>query len=130
MSATPICDAIDERFNAWDAQIEDLKNQTKEAAKEQVKKIKKDIEDYTKSKEKELNKQDEETQSKTQAAEAINEIKGGISKVEEAVGAINKILTFLGDAAEQLIAVAADISQAPAKLTKRSAETLSKLTEI
>ena len=68
---TPICDAIDARFDAWDNQIDELKEQAEKAAKEQAKKIKKDIEDYVKAKVDELTKQDEETKKKTEAANTI-----------------------------------------------------------
>lgn len=126
----PICDAINNQFDSWDMQIEDLKNKSKEAAREQAEKIKKDIENYMDKKGSELENQKNKVESKSQAVQAIDAIKSGIDKVEDAVSAINKILEFLGDIAGELINTSVDIMAAPAVLTERSAKSLKKLTEI
>ena len=128
---TPICDAIDARFDAWDNQIDELKEQTEKAAKEQVKKIKKDVEDYVKDKVDELTKQDEETKKKTEAATTILGFKlENIEKPEDTIQAVKSMITFLQDVAECIIATAKDIAEAPNKLKERSEQTLGKLTKV
>lgn len=128
---TPICDAIDARFDAWDNQIDELKEQAEKAAKEQAKKIKKDVEDYVKAKVDELTKQDEETKKKTAAANTIIGFNiENIINPEDTIQAVKDMITFLQDAAECIIATAADIVNAPGKLQERSKQTLGKLTEV
>ena len=126
-SKTPITDGINRQFDAWDAQIDDLKNKSREAAKEQAEKIKKDIKDYTEKKKEELQGEKEETEEKSSAAKAVAAIKDGISSIDDAVGAINKILKFVGDSALYLVAVAADIAKAPTTLVNRANQSLAKL---
>ena len=128
---TPICDAIDARFDAWDNQIDELKEQAEKAAKEQAIKIKKDVEDYVKAKVDELTKQDEETKKKIEAATTILGFKlEDIKKPEDTIQAVKSMITFLQDVAECIIATAADIVDAPDKLQERSKQTLGKLTEV
>lgn len=128
---TPICDAIDARFDAWDNQIDELKEQAEKAAKEQAKKIKKDVEDYVKAKVDELTKQDEETKKKTTAATTILGFNiEKIEKPEDTIQAVKDMITFLQDAAKCIIATANDIVNAPGKLQERSKQTLGKLTEV
>lgn len=128
---TPICDAIDARFDAWDNQIDELKEQAEKAAKEQVEKIKKDVEDYVKTKVDELTKQDEETKKKTAAANTIIGFNiENITKPEDTIQAVKSMITFLQDVANCIIATAKDIAEAPNKLRERSKQTLGKLTEV
>lgn len=124
----PITDAINAQFDSWDQQIEDLKNQTKEAAKEQAEKIKKDIQEYAEKKKEELNKEQEATDNKSSAAEGV--ANATIDNVDQAVSTINKILAFLKDTAELVLATAADLAMATPTLASRSAQSLGKLTQI
>lgn len=129
LSKTPITDGINRQFDAWDAQIEEAKRKSAEAAKEQCDKIKEDIKNYTEEKKEELTEQRDETNDKSQPAKAIDAIKDGIKDIDEAVGAINKMIKFLADSAMYLIAVAADTMQAPTTLVTRANQSLQKLGE-
>lgn len=125
----PVCKAIEAQFDAWDAQIDDLKNKSKEAAMEQAKKIKKDIEDYAEKKGEELDKQKDETEAKTSTAEELKEI-ANPTKIEDALDAVQKTLKLVKDIADEILGTAADIMAAPGVLAKRSAESIGKLTGV
>ena len=91
MAGGPICNAINAQFDAWDAQINDLKNKSREAAKEQAEKIKKDIKEYAKKKKEELTEQKEETDAKKEAF-AVPDVP---DKPEEILGWATKVKDIL-----------------------------------
>lgn len=126
MSSTPICDAINNQFDQWDKQIEELKNKTKEAAKEQAEKIKKDIQEYVEAKSKELTDQKTDSEEK-QNALAIPSVPTSPEKAVEACAGIIKCLQEL---VKMISSVVLDIAAAPGVLTDRAKNIKDKLTQI
>jgi ElaB/YqjD/DUF883 family membrane-anchored ribosome-binding protein len=126
MSNTPICDAINNQFDQWDKQIEELKNKTKEAAKEQAEKIKKDIQEYVEAKSKELTDQKTSSENK-QNALAIPSVP---TSPDKAVEACAGIITCLEELVKMISSVVVDSGAAPVVLTQRSTQTINKLTQI
>lgn len=126
MSNTPICDAINNQFDQWDKQIEELKNKTKEAAKEQAEKIKKDIQEYVEAKSKELTDQKTSSENK-QNALAIPSVP---TSPDKAVEACAGIITCLEELVKMISSVVVDSGAAPGVLTQRSTQTINKLTQI
>lgn len=124
MSSTgPICTAINEQFDAWDTQIDELKNKSAEAAREQAEKIKKDIKDYVEEKKDELTKQKEETEAKKEAF-AVPDVP---SKPEDILGWATKVKDILTEIVNVITSVALDIALAPGLLVNRANQSLTKL---
>ena len=126
MSSTPICDAINNQFDQWDKQIEELKNKTKEAAKEQAEKIKKDIQEYVEAKSKELTEQSTDSTNKKNAL-AIPSVP---TSPDDVVKACTDIITCLQELVKMISSVVLDIAAAPGVLTNRADKTKDKLTQI
>lgn len=123
MSAGPICQAIEDQFDAWDSQIEDLKNKTVEAAKEQAKKIKKDIKDYVAKKKEELNKQKDESDAKKEAFK----VPDVPTDPKDIIDWANKVGAILTEIINVITAVVTDLAMAPSTLIKRANQSLSNL---
>ena len=126
MAVGPICNAINSQFDAWDAQIEDLKNKSKEAAMEQAEKIKKDIQDYAEKKGEELEKQATETEAKEQALAVPTPPKD----IDDVVGFCSKVVTCLQEMVSMIATTVVDTAAAPAVLSTRVAQSLEKLANI
>lgn len=122
-STGPICTAINEQFDAWDAQIDELKNKSAEAAREQAEKIKKDIKDYVEEKKEELTEQKEETNAKKKAF-AVPDVP---SKPEDILGWATKVKDILTEIVNVITSVALDITLAPGLLVNRANQSLQKL---
>lgn len=122
----PICSAINSQFDSWDAQIEDLKNKTKEAAIEQAEKIKKDIQEYAEKKGEELTKQKTETEAKEQALAVPTAPKD----TDDVVSFCGKVVTCLQEIVKTVASVSTDIASAPGVLSARATQSLEKLANI
>lgn len=122
-STGPICTAINEQFDAWDAQIDELKNKSAEAAREQAEKIKKDIKDYVEEKKDELTKQKQETEAKESAIKPPVKPKD----IDEVVGFCEKVATCLQEIVKFVTVITTDIAFAPSTLVSRANQSLQKL---
>lgn len=133
-SKTPITDAVNAEFDAIDQQIDDLKTQTKEVAKEQAKKLKEEIQTMVKKKKEELSDQKTKTDSKPKAAP---EAPASISSPDDIASFSQKVVTFCEDTvkflkeiADAVVATGLDLAKAQTALTERSSKSLGKLTEV
>ena len=124
--AGPITNAINAQFDAWDAQIDDLKNKSKEAAREQVEKIKKDIQEYVDKKKAELDSQ----KAKTDAEKSAFAVPDVPKKVDDILSWATKVKNILAEMMTLITSVVTDLATAPVTLTSRAAQSLSKLTQV
>lgn len=118
-SKTPITDAINQQFDLWEAQILEIKNGPKELAEEQLKKIKKDIEDWVKKKQEELAAQ----------KEAENPLAGlnAPTSVDDVVESVKKIVEALTKISQNIVLTIADVTLAAGTVPVRSAEVLAEI---
>lgn len=118
-SKTPITDAINQQFDLWEAQILEIKNGPKELAEEQLKKIKKDIEDWVKKKQEELAAQEK----------AENPLAGlnAPTSVDDVVESVKKIVEALTKISQNIVLTIADVTLAAGTVPVRSAEVLAEI---
>lgn len=118
-SKTPITDAINQQFDLWGAQILEIKNGPKELAEEQLKKIKKDIEDWVEKKKEELAAQ----------KEAENPLAGleAPTSVDDVVESVKKIVEALTKISQNIVLTIADVTLAARTVPERSAEVLAEI---
>lgn len=118
-SKTPITDAINQQFDLWEAQILEIKNGPKELAKEQLKKLKKDIEDWVKKKQEELAAQ-EGAENPLAGLEAP-------TSVDDVVESVKKIVEALTKISQNIVLTIADVTLAVETVPERSAEVLAEI---
>lgn len=118
-SKTPITDAINQQFDLWEAQILEIKNGPKELAEEQLKKLKKDIEDWVKKKQEELAAQ-------TEAENPLAGLKVPTS-VDDVVDSVTKIVEALTKISQNIVSTIADVTLAVETVPERSAEVLAEI---
>lgn len=118
-SKTPITDAINQQFDLWGAQILEIKNGPKELAEEQLKKIKKDIEDWVEKKKEELAAQ----------KEAENPLAGleAPTSVDDVVESVKKIVEALTKISQNIVLTIDDVTLAARTVPERSAEVLAEI---
>lgn len=118
-SKTPITDAINQQFDLWEAQILEIKNGPKELAEEQLKKLKKDIEDWVKKKQEEL-----------AAQEGAENPLAGLkmpTSIDDVVDSVTKIVEALTKISQNIALTIADVTLAIEAVPKRSAEVLAEI---
>ena len=118
-SKTPMTDAINQQFDLWEAQILEIKNGPKELAEEQLKKLKKDIEDWVKKKQEEL-----------AAQEGAENPLAGLkmpTSIDDVVDSVTKIVEALTKISQNIVLTIADVTLAVKTVPERSAEVLAEI---
>lgn len=123
-STTPLTDTVTAQYDYWDAEIDEIKEEAYEVAKEKLKRLANDIREWAVGKEDELTEQSEE---KSPVVTAIEKFLEALEDVGTDIGKLITALTeFVTSIAEWIAGAVLDIANALVVVTTRTPVTLAK----
>jgi len=127
MSDMPMTDAVKAQFDEWDQEIDEIKKEVGDAAKEKLKKLAKSIEEWIKSKNAELNK-NKEKQEQSPLMKSLKKIEDISKKIMKGIGdvieVVKSIIEVILDILKFLMELLVDTTMAITTIATRGPKTV------